>query len=218
MARLKRNHLNSHALSLVSEKYREFFIVEERVCSSSKPVVLLKGECFEPFLEKLRDDTDIELELKVLVAILVSGGLRISECLMLQRTDFFEANDGSELRFFARVLKKRGEKLEREAIIHPVVQKMVREYLTKLRGFDHLFSFSRKAALHRLKSALGQSLDLHAFRHAFFSYLLFLKNMEIAEAAKLTRISLSTAIRYSHLNRSQVLSSLFTNGTIKKAG
>jgi integrase len=216
MARLR--HTKAHQLKAfgIHPKYQAFFRIEtRRSTSTNRHVAIVVSEKFSAFLLELKNDSEIPQEFKVLTAILLSGGLRISEALMLQRSDFETGEDG-RLYFVSRVLKKRDRKVERTNVIHQDIQSVCAEYLMSLRGFEHLFSFSRKAALHQLKKYLGEATDLHGLRHSFISYLVFLKELNLEEVSRFVEVSPSTAMRYAHLNQREILSGMFLEPKRKK--
>lgn len=215
MARLKTRLLQEERLGLINPKYRSFFRLETRRSTTlNKPVAIIEPHTFSSFMHALSNDLEIPLAYRCLFAILLSGGLRISEALMLQRCDFELSPDGM-IYFHSRVLKKGSRKVERKNVVHPDAKITCAEHLLSLRGFDKLFSFSRKAALHMIKKYLGDPVDLHALRHSYFSYLIFQKELNIEEASRFVEVSSSTILKYAHIDQDQILKTVFDDGILK---
>jgi integrase len=208
VSRLRRKKETDNILLKIPENYRGFFQIHSRVKSAeSLHVAVIDHSKYEDCLAAIKDDLKIREDIKVLLYLIISAGLRISEALSLQRMSF--EVDGDNLYFYTKVLKKR-EFVERRAIVHPVVALAVKSYLLKFRAFDKIFSIDRHQALYAVKSALGKALDLHALRHSHISYLLFEKKLTLEEVEGLIKLNMDTIVLYSHLNSKPLLDDLYS--------
>lgn len=205
-------------LGKIKEEWRNLFICSLRTTSAvGKPVLLIAHDQFENFLVKLRDDDEIQDEEKILYGLLISGGLRVSEALAIQRQDLDVDNDGN-LFLTIKCLKKK-KPVTREIIVHPVISPLVKKHLLSKRGFERLFgNLRRTAAINRLKRTFAkdftdcEGLDLHAFKHAAISRLLFGLNYSTEKVSQIQRLSPKIISAYSHLNMRGELKEIFGGG------
>jgi integrase len=184
----------------IKPEWRQYFIASERV-SAGKPVLLVETEKFAEFLAALKD--------KVMIGLLISGALRISECLKIQRNHFDIDREGNVF-VTTTVMKKRREGVTREIIVHPAIVSVVKEHLLTKRGFGKLFFQSRIASVKRIKRIFGDVLDCHAFRHASISRQIFGLGFSIEKVAKLQKMSPRIVEAYTHLNERQTLKELYS--------
>jgi site-specific recombinase XerD len=197
-----------HRLASVPEHYRGFFDFHSRVKSTEhRQVGVVKAQMFEEFLLAVSNDSSINQPMRILICLILSAGLRITEALSLQRISF--EREGGQLYFYFRVLKK-SSYVERKAIVHPAIKTSVEEYLLKFRSFDKLFAMDRHQALYAIKCAFGKSLDLHALRHSHISYLLFYKELPLENVSSLVKLSSQTVKLYSHLDPTPLLAELYS--------
>lgn len=208
MNRQRRASKCNKILDGVKDRYRPFVSIENRIKSNDgRHVTLIKPDDFESFLTTLCKDEEIHSEIKVLISIILSTGLRISEALSLQRCSFEKGSTGS-LYLYSRVAKKK-DFVERKSIIHPLVSDLIKEWTHKFRSFDKIFSIDRHQALYAIKVGLGESFDCHSFRHSHISYLLFKKKLTIEQVAELVKLSPEAVRFYTHVDPTNLLDELY---------
>lgn len=194
-------------LDTVKTQYRGFISIQNRVNSKEgRHVVAIQPDKFEEFLRALIDDSDISKEKKVLIAIALSTGHRVSEILSLQRCSFRMQN--GKLYLITRVLKKK-QRTERNSVIHPTITDFVWRYVSEFPAFAKIFSIDRHQALYAVKVGLGEAFDTHAFRHSLITYLLKKKNLSTRQVADLMKISERIVAIYAHPDASELLEGLF---------
>lgn len=91
----------------VKNKYKKYFMTQKKLTTNNgKTVEVLNYNIIDDFVDELIDDNNIKLETKVLIIVMLSGGLRVSEALSLKKSDFFLDRDNDWL-YHIGVLKKR---------------------------------------------------------------------------------------------------------------
>jgi integrase len=207
VSRLRRKKQTDDLLAEIPEKYRKFFKIHSRLRSAeSRHVAVIDHHLYEQCLVDLRDDASIKSETRILLLLIISAGLRITEALSLQRCSF--EVDGEHLYFYTKVLKKR-EPIERKSVVHPMVASAVKAHLLKFRAFDKIFCLNRHQSLYAVKSVFGKTLDLHALRHSHISYLLFYKKFTLEEIQEIMQLNVETIRFYSHLDTTPLLRELY---------
>ena len=90
----------------IKEKYKEYFFYSRRLNSTKRDseYPVLKYKQLDSFFKTLSEDKQINKEAKTLIALALSGGMRVSEALSLKKENFFE-EDG-QLIGKVKVLKK----------------------------------------------------------------------------------------------------------------
>jgi integrase len=90
----------------LNPKYEKFFIKHKKITSESDNTVwVVDYDQFIDFFRQLKEDEDVDVLTKGLIALLATGGLRVSEALKLKRKSF-EYEKG-KLYGITPVLKKR---------------------------------------------------------------------------------------------------------------
>lgn len=171
-------------------KYQNFLMKSVKATSKKgSEIIIVDPKKVDEFLETLKNDPDISLEVKALVALGISTGGRINEILSIKKSSITD-NFVNLL-----VLKKRGE-AKREAKIHPIAEQLINELGRK--GEQYLFSMDRKQAWYQLKKHFGMSN--HSMRHTHVSYLVE-QGMHVLKIQKVMCLSNSNVVAaYSHCN------------------
>ncbi len=164
------------------------------------PAVLTKDE-----VRNLIDSTD-SLKSRLMVALLYSTGLRVSEIVNLKVDDIdFNANSGW-------VRKGKGSK-DRLFIMSKQLSEELKEYLSN-RGQNNLYVFSKEKPLTtrniqkiiqgtRKRAGINKKITPHTLRHSFATHLLEQgTDIRIIQAI-LGHSSLSTTQVYTHISNEQ---------------
>jgi integrase len=171
-----------------------------------KPISIVRSECFDDFIKELVFDNSIKNTFRALIIACLSGGLRISEALSLEKESFFE-EDGY-LFFRVKVLKKRRDE-SRLVRVHPIAQSFMKSYLSSKVGKP--FEITPQASCRKLKAIFGADFCNHSLRHSYISYLLFQENLFHMNVSKIMHVSVTTLSHYAHLDESRVLKLLYKN-------
>jgi integrase len=203
---------------------KDLLMHTQRVTGTHKPITIVHPDKIDQFFEWLKT-APIRLQDKALIAIMLSGGLRVSETLALRKRDF----DFKEGFFRLRVLKKRKKiqktktvdgkeetyfltthKVYRDAKLHPEAVKIVQEYIDfyGIRHHDRLFPMKRNAAYKHVKRIFGRHSCTHSMRHTHASWLLNTMQVPLATAADVMKITPDKLACYNHADVKATLSKL----------
>ena len=185
-------------------KYHQFFEISNRV-NGGRNIAIVKDGCFEPLLQTIVSDTEIDLQSRVALVLLLSGGLRTQELLSLKKDCLEITPEG--IYFRSNVLKKRYKK-DRLVRVYPGAELLVKEYVSTKIG-SKMFTFSHSTLARLTKDLFPSEACLHSLRHSHISWLLFTKNLTIPMCAKLVDVSSGIVDRYAHLNQKRVLQGLY---------
>ena len=146
--------------------YSSFFLTQPRL-SRQSDIAIVRGEQFEPFIQAVIGDDNINAEYKAFLITCLCGGLRVSEGLSLKKKSF--QVDGECLFAKVKVLKKRGQAESRMIRIHPAAVAFVQSVVESKIG--PLFSWHRTTCLRKIQSYLNvQGVCNHSLRHSAVSY------------------------------------------------
>lgn len=186
--------------------FSEFLIRSTRISGQRREITVIDPQNFEGFIKKL-SESELSDEKKVLIGILVTGGLRVSEGLSLKKSDFME--EEGNLFFRSKVLKK-SSKMRRMVLVHPALQNLVRDRISKIRQYDRVLNLSRKTVYNIFRRIFGKSACPHSIaRHSYISWLVHEKKITSLEAARIMEIKVSTVESYNHPNVKKSLQRLF---------
>ncbi|MEK2647404.1 site-specific integrase [Bdellovibrio sp. BCCA] len=188
----------------ISKKYSGFFTLVNRL-NSDKKISILIGEKFEEFMKMWIAESTLDRQFRVLIVVMICGGLRISEALLLTKKDFF-TEDGH---LFAEsdVLKKR-RKDGRMILIHPIAQQFVLDYINSKVG--PLFDYTRDGIFKKLKRTFNIiGICNHSWRHSMISYYLFVAELSREKIAKIMHISVKIIDHYAHLDEKRTLKNVW---------
>lgn len=192
---------------------KSYLIESVRLTGTRKPIRVVDPAQFIPFMEELARTQECPEPYRTLIALLVTGGLRVSEGLALRARDFYEEN--GNLYFKSPVLKK-GSALTRTCLVHPSLVGIVKARLALVRQYDVLFPYSRKTVWKWVRIVFGEDACPHSIaRHSYISWLLHEKKLTPHAAARLVEVKVSTVEAYNHTNVKAQLGDLF--GVGKKA-
>ena len=206
-------------MNKVNAKYERFFFESRCITSNvDKRIPVLDPINLRSCLETLISDQDVEDETKLLIGLLFSGGMRISEALNLKRSDFNRDNSGT---YTAKVsvLKKRKKNIERDASIHPLLNGLLAEKLASKRYNESLFreratkrspakELKRQNALKKIKKVFGKGMTNHSLRHSNVALLLHLK-YTATQIGRILEMTTSNVQFYSHVNASREMKNVF---------
>lgn len=185
---------------------QSFLIESTRLTGTRKPIRVIDPERFEDFIKSL-SQSEIPESDKLMVGLLVTGGLRVSEGLSLRKRDFVE--DGGLLYFKSNVLKK-GSALKRLVLVHPALQPIVQKRLDNIRKYDIVLEMTRKTVYNHVRKIFGDKACPHSIaRHSYISWLLHEKKLNALEAARVVEVKVSTIEAYNHPNIKKRLNKLF---------
>jgi len=185
---------------------KQFLIESTRLTGTRKPIRVIDPERFEDFIKAL-SQSDLPESEKLMVGILVTGGLRVSEGLGLRKWDFTE-EDGL-LYFKSNVLKK-GSALKRLVLVHPTLQPLIKKHLDSIRKYDLVLNMNRKTVYTHFRKIFGEDACPHSIaRHSYISWLLHEKKLSALEASRVVEVKVSTIEAYNHPNVKKRLSKLF---------
>lgn len=186
---------------------KDFLIESTRLTGERRPITVVDPQKFDAFIKAIPQSNEMVKTYKVLLACLITGGLRVSEGLKLRKWDFFE--EGGQLYFRSVVLKK-GSKLKRICLVHPALRPLVEARLEKLRAYDLLFNVTRQAVWQKFKSVFGADACPHSIaRHSYISWLLHEKKISPLEAARVVEVKVTTVESYNHPNVKATLNNLY---------
>jgi integrase len=187
---------------------KSFLIESVRLTGERKPILVVDPARFEGFIQEIATTTEIPEPYRTLIAILITGGLRVSEGLALRKRDFFMGDDG--LLYFKSPVLKKGSKLKRTCLVHPSIQPLVQARLDSVRHYDALFPYNRKTIWRVVNKALGDDACPHSIaRHSYISWLLHEKKITALEASRVVEVKVSTIEAYNHPNVKARLKNLF---------
>lgn len=188
-----------------TSKYAKYFTLEKRV-NSTKKIAMLRSELLDDFFKEFIADAQIDRGIKAVIITSISGGLRVTEALSLNKTDFYK-EDGF-LYAESEVLKKKDKNEERLIMIHPAAQAFMEDYLDNKVG--KLFDYTRDGMLKAVKRIFDiPGICNHSWRHTMISYFLFAVNFSREKTAKLMHVSIGIIDRYAHLNEKKTLKEAF---------
>ena len=186
---------------------KDYLIESTRLTGERRPIMVIDPHRFNDFILAVPKSPDLSPEYKSLLAILITGGLRISEGLALRKRDFFK--EKGKLYFKSKVLKK-GSKLKRTCLVHPALQATVEAHLSKFRAYDLLFKMTRQSVWQNFKDLFGEHACPHSIaRHSYISWLLHEKKITPLEAARVVEVKVTTIESYNHPNVKATLDNLY---------
>lgn len=206
-------------------KLNDLLLQTQRVSGTRKPITIINPEKYDEFFMWLKD-ADIRLWLKAVIAVCLSGGLRVTEVISLRKRDF----DLDKGFFRLRVLKKKKKlkrtrevdgkeetyflnthAVHRDAKLHPIAIYIVREYL-KFSGIGHhdrMFQTTRNSVYKQIKNLFGKHSCVHMLRHSHISWLLHIKKLQLMTAADIMEITPAKLVSYSHADTKTELNRLY---------
>lgn len=93
--------------TIINPKYQKYFLEFEKATSEvGNTIWMIDYDQFVDFFEELKNDKDVDTLTKGAIALMATGGLRVSEILKLKPSSFFYDNDG-DLFGKSPVLKKK---------------------------------------------------------------------------------------------------------------
>lgn len=179
--------------------YENFMMTSVKATSrTGKKIKIVEPTKINDFLNKLKDDETIDLEVRTIIAVGISTGGRIEEILSMKASDV--TNDYIAV----KVLKKRIE-ATREAKLHPVAVELLAR-LNKT-GDQKFFSLDRKQSWYQLKKHFG--ICNHSLRHTHISMLVEMgvHQLKIVKIMNLSNVTVVSA--YSHCNVKKELDDIF---------
>jgi integrase len=207
-------------------KLDDLLLEAQRVSGTRRPITIINPRFWDQFFEWLRDAKGIQLQDKALVAIGLSGGLRVTEELSLHLRAFNLDNGFYKLKVLkkskhverTRIVDGKEEKrflkahdVHRDALLHPIAVQILRDYVKyyRIKYHDRLFTFTRMSAYRRIKNIFGRNSCPHMLRHSHASWLLHIKKKPIATAADIMKITPDKIIAYSHADTQTELTNLY---------
>jgi len=186
-------------------KYARFFYRSKRATGRSN-IAILKSGMLDEFIEEILKDDEIDIQLRHICAISLSGGMRVSEALSLRKNDIF-VDEFGEIYFSVKVLKKK-DFTERAIRVHPSIVPYLMAYIQHKRGFERIFTITRQTVGRSLK-AICEGLTPHSLRHSHVSYLLNETSLKTEQIGKLIKFSNSMVDRYAHVDQLAILRGIF---------
>lgn len=133
-----------------------------------KKSVVIKEEAFDAFVQLVITDENIDKETRLLIGLLCSTGLRITEVLGLKVNQI--DLDNNRIRA-VHIQKKRTKGLKLDKPIHPAFINFLKDAIKHLEPEDTIVHVeNRFIALRRLKKYLD--MGCHDFRHSYINYFL----------------------------------------------
>jgi len=165
------------------------------------PIVLTKKEIMNLF------DSTNNIKSRLIVQLLYSSGLRVSEIVNLKIQDLdLDENIGW-------VRKGKGKK-DRMFIFSKKLSKKLQKFINKHLGWDYLFSKDSPLTTRNIqkivqkatkKAGINKSVHPHTLRHSFATHLLE-SGVDIRKIQVLLgHASLSTTMLYTHLSSSELM-------------
>lgn len=189
---------------------KDYLIESVRLTGERKPILVVDPARFEGFIEAIAVTDEIPEPYRTLIAILITGGLRVSEGLSLRKRDFFTENG---LLYFKSPVLKKGSALKRTCLVHPSIQPLVQARLDMVRHYDALFPYNRKTIWRQVNKVFGKDACPHSIaRHSYISWLLHEKKITALEASRVVELKVSTIEAYNHPNVKSRLGNLFGVG------
>lgn len=188
-----------------------------------KKIAIVDYHFFDEFLTELRDAPDVLLRRKAIIALSLSGGLRITEALEMQRSDI----DLSTNMFKITVLKKHRDSrpIIRDCKLMPIAAEIVKAYLEKYpsKNYEYIFAIkdpkgeksektkkvSRQSAYNWVRKLLGPGACNHSFRHSHISYLLHEKKLPHALVEAIMKVEPHVIHIYNQINAVRELGKLW---------
>lgn len=191
--------------------YSRFFILADRKTGYRKPVKIVRSELIPEFLATVAQDTDLDVDTRLLVCLLAGSGARISEMLDVKKKvcqskhftirvlkkDQVQVRKDAEARAQGKVPKP-WNPVTRLAKVPDVATDLYRELLTHRRPHEKLFRHTRFQTLRLIKKLFGEDCENHSFRHGWASYLMSL-NKTAPQIADLMKVDPKTVAAYSHI-------------------
>jgi hypothetical protein len=176
---------------------KDLLIQSQRVTGTRKSITVIDPERINEFFERL-EATDIDLQLKTIIAVSLSGGLRVSECLSLTPDSIKE--NVARVRVLKKTKKdKKGNPrnpVYRQFHLHAVASRLLnkwsevrREQKGGLRNFTKYFTVGRNNVYKQIVKILGPGTSPHSIaRHSHMSYLLHVKGLSQMKVARLLEV------------------------------
>lgn len=197
---------------------RDLLIQSQRVTGSRKPIVVIDPDRINEFFERL-EVSDLDLQFKTIIAVSLSGGLRVSECLSLSPC----CVDGDLVQI--RVLKKAKKDRNgnptnptyRQFHLHAVAKRLLTQWAEArkkqhggLKHFSKFFTVGRNNIYKRMVKVFGKGTSPHSIaRHSHISYLLHVKGLNLMKVAKLLEVVPHVIASYNHLNTKKELEEIW---------
>lgn len=135
-------------------------------------ITVVKTEDLSNFIAFIINAPQLTDDYKLMIAIQLTTGSRVSELLNLKKKDF-KFKDGKAIALID-VLKKRDREVIRYGLIATAVISLLQDKLNTLSDDEKLFKKSRTAVWMQYKEMLG--MTPHALRHSWVNYLFEQKN------------------------------------------
>lgn len=197
-------------------KYEHFFF-ESQKASSQKgtKIQILKSEMLTEFMNKIANDNDIDIDTKIMIGLLLSGGARVSEALAINMRDI--SIKSGQIIVKIEVLKLK-TKTQREIVVHPALFSVFEKKIASKRYNEQLFTeratkrsesktLSARQVNRNLKKYFG-NISAHSFRHANVAFLMS-KGLTHIQISSILKMSLRNVENYAHTQSVNTMSELF---------
>ena len=190
--------------------FDDLLIQTQRKTGSRKKTSIIAPHLFKEFFTRLKSEP-IDNEIKTILAIAISGGMRITEALSIRRCDIDLADGFVKV----KVLKKRGfykakdgrtkpaSPVYRDALLIDEALEISRDYLTKCgaRNYEKIFGVTRSTIHRHIKKIFGADASAHSIsRHSFISHLFFEKEQSNDEIQNIMELSRRYVDTYNHMD------------------
>lgn len=199
---------------------KQFLIMSQRTTGTRKPVAIIDPARHEDFYRALKMAPELSLMEKAIIAVSLSGGLRVSEALSLKPCNY---NPNTQ-RFTVKVLKKpqyvrnkkhemiKAHEVNRVFQLHPVASELLQAYLkaSPKKYLGYLFPVTRQYVFKKIKEIFGQHACPHSIaRHSHITWLLHHRNRDVMSVSRLVAISPRIVESYNHINTEKELEEIY---------
>lgn len=162
--------------------------------SGNTLIKVIKPEMLKEFVKAVSVDESLGEEIALAIALSVSGGLRVSECLSIRRRDCEKVNGVWRIRI--NVLKKRTDLVTRDFTLIQEVNWLLEKIMAKKRYNEYLLKGQTRFSLHH---TLTRKLELtpHSLRHSCVSFMMF-KGLTDIQIASILKMSVNNVRNYIH--------------------
>lgn len=183
---------------------KDLLIQSQRVTGGRKPITVIDPSRLNEFFKRLAD-SDLGLQFKTLIAVSLSGGLRVSEALSVRPCDL----DSDIIKI--KVLKKKVP-VYREFKLHPIAKTLLTKYrdTTPIKHFGKYFNLTRNQVYKLVRKTFGEGTSPHSIaRHSHMSYLIHVKRLSQLKVARLMEVWPHVVASYNHLNTRKELKNIW---------